>query len=74
MDIQKIEDLKAAPRTGLAATQNIRRRCAYYKEEACLAPRIKFQLCRTCGRINLRLALRDLFIKIKALASSLMKV
>ena len=46
-------------------------RCIYYREEICSAPKAKFGVCKTCGRIDPQFALSSLLEKIKQLAVNL---
>jgi hypothetical protein len=48
-----------------------RKRCIYDQETLCSAPRAQFQACKGCYRLNPRLAVNDLFAKIRRLAAEL---
>ncbi|MFA6430975.1 MAG: hypothetical protein WCV91_01120 [Candidatus Margulisiibacteriota bacterium] len=47
------------------------KRCLLFKGEACAAPRIHFESCRTCIRISSKYAVHSLFHKIRHIAKEL---
>lgn len=71
MDIYRIEDSSASNEIEMLKFKSTVRQCIFYKEEVCTAPRIRFDACRTCYRIDPRAAMRSLFEKIKDLAAKL---
>lgn len=68
MEINKIEDIYHALQAEAVRLKGIYRRCIYYKEEICMAPKVRFQICKTCYRVEPRFVLRNLFEKIIRLA------
>lgn len=71
MDIQRIEDYSYTSEAEVPRLKNLYRRCIFYKEEVCSAPKLRFSICRTCYRIDIRFAVRSLLEKIKSLAIQL---
>jgi len=67
-EVQKIED---AYEIETLRFRSFVRGCLYYREEVCCAPRVRFEVCRGCVRINPHLAAQTLFDKIKELAVKL---
>lgn len=77
MEITRIEETNQA-----AASENISlrrvngRACIYYPERICLAPKLQFQICRTCPRAAQYIrknVVRSVFDYIKSFAISLLK-
>lgn len=64
----RIEDAYGSNEIGL---QIVLRKCIYYREEVCTAPRVRFVVCRSCVRINPHAAAKNIFEKIKDLAARL---
>lgn len=71
MDVFRIEDACSSNEVEMLKLKTALRRCLFYKEEICTAPKIRFETCRSCCRIDPRLAVRTLFEKIKSLAENL---
>lgn len=71
MEVNRIEDAHGSNEVDGLQFKSTVRQCIFYKEEVCTAPKIRFEACRTCSRIDPRLAVRTLFEKIKSLAASL---
>jgi len=67
MEISGIE--KA--RIEAARLKNSCLKCILYNEEICTAPKLRFQICKSCYRISPKFAVRNLFNRIKALANQL---
>jgi len=74
MEINKIAESSPAGRPSDIKSGSLGRRCLYYKEEICRAPRCLFQLCRGCVRINKQAALSHLFERIKMMAHGFFKL
>lgn len=68
MDVPIIENTAGSGGIDALRLKRNLRLCQLYKEEICSAPRIRFEACRTCVRINVKSAVRGLFGKIKDLA------
>ena len=71
MEINPISDFGGSNGIEGARLKGGIRQCLYYKEEHCTAPRIRFETCRSCCRINPHQAASNLFEKIKKLAADL---
>jgi hypothetical protein len=72
MDDIRIEDkgsLNMIETSGLRGSPG--KHCLYYKEEICQPDKLKFAACKTCYRFNSTLAIKDLFAKIKKLATDI---
>lgn len=71
MGISKIEGFGGAAKSEIAPLQSGNRRCVYYKEEICSAPKMQFKLCKTCFRIDIKFTVKRLFEIIRELATDL---
>jgi hypothetical protein len=74
MESNRIEELSAAGNSAEVRLSGPNRRCLYYREEVCCAPRGRFQLCRGCVRINRQAALSHLYERIKMMAHGFFKL
>jgi hypothetical protein len=70
MEINKIDEAAGANGTLAVRSGSVDRRCLYYKEEICRAPRCRFKLCQGCVRTNRQAAIGHLFERIKMMAQS----
>jgi len=71
MEINPITDFGGANGVEGARAKGSVCQCLYYFAEVCTAPRIKFESCRACCRINPHQAASNLFERIKQLAADL---
>jgi len=72
MEISKIEDANPVFHTKVNFAGKLPgRRCLYFKDQRCIAPRIRFSQCQRCCRINTAFAFINLFKMIKAFAMQL---
>jgi len=71
MDVSRIEDAYGSNKIDNPRLKSSVRCCIFYKDEVCTAPKIRFEACRACYRINPHLAARGLLEKIKDLATRL---
>jgi hypothetical protein len=71
MPIPRIENFNNAAKAEITLLNARRRKCIYYKEEICSAPKLQFRLCRTCYRIDIKFTVRRLFEIIRELAEDL---
>jgi hypothetical protein len=68
MEMTKVEDIYFPSQAEVVRLKGIYRRCIYYKEEVCMAPKLRFQICKACYRIDPRFVLKNFFEKIVRLA------
>ncbi len=73
MEIQRIGDTSYTSQIEVAHLKSNCRRCIFYKEEICAAPKLRFEICKTCYRIDPRYVLLNFFLKIKTMASSFLR-
>lgn len=66
METIKIEDANQISEVGVSRFKTLRK-CIFYKEEICTAPRIRFRLCKTCYRIDPQYFLANFLEKIKSM-------
>lgn len=71
IEIGRIEETSGMNEIEMLRARNVLRKCLYFKEEICCAPKMRFEACRSCIRINTRAAVKTLFDRIKGLAGKL---
>ncbi|HVN67843.1 MAG TPA: hypothetical protein VMT55_05675 [Candidatus Sulfotelmatobacter sp.] len=72
IEVPKISDQINRPEIEILQSHNANRRCIYYKEELCAAPKCRFAVCNKCSRIDPKLITKSLFDKIMELAKRLL--
>jgi hypothetical protein len=71
MEINPINEMTNSGDIEMLQLRGGQRKCVYYKEEVCSAPKLRFDICRVCYRIDIRSAGKNLFDKIINMAAKL---